>query len=466
MADMKQDTVNHLALLADYIASVRWDDLPDGVKKAAYTCCIDSTGAAVGGVGYEETPAIIENFLKYSGRYDLSAPGASVWGTSKRTSVFQAALLNGILAHSLELDDVHTGSKTHIGAVVLPAAWAVAEAVKAPGIRLLEAVFAGYETMSRIGRGFGVAEHRLRGWHVTGTAGTFGAAAAAAKLLGLDAPRTLDALGMAGTQSSGLWAFLENGSTSKKFHTGRAAENGVVAAFLAQSGMTGPGGILDAQDGGLYKAMSSGGDVREVSRGLGSVFEIEKVDRKPYSCCRSMHPALDGILQIRAERQAPPGEVESISIRSYEVGVKQCGVIRYPVNVSESKFCMRFGVAAAYIDGSAGQEQFSMARINDEAVRSLASRIEYSEDAEFTGRYPKSWGAAISVRFKDGSAIEKEILDASGSVANPVTDAQIDRKFTELVTPALGGKGAERALRSLKHLHEASSVEGILSPEA
>lgn len=451
-------SMHQLAELAAYVSALRIEDLPVEVVDAAKACSIDSIGAAVGGVTYEEVPSVLETFLTLSGRADANA---SVWGSGKATSLFQAAFLNGLMGHALELDDVHTKSKTHIGAVVLPAIWPVAEVTGASGARVLEAVVAGYETMARIGKGFGVADHRLRGWHVSGTAGTFGAAAAAAKLLGLDAERTLYAFGMAGTQSSGLWAFLADGSTSKKMHTGRAAENGVVAAFLAKAGMTGPEHILDAEDGGLFPATSGSYSLDEVSRNLGELFEILKVDRKPYSCCRSMHPALDAILQVRAECPEMADRIERIRIRSYEVGVKQCGTILYPKNVSEAKFCMRFGVAAAYLDGSAGQKQFSMDRIRDPKVRALSERVDYAESPEFTSRYPEKWGCSLEVDLDDGTRFEKVVLDASGSVANPMTPAQIDAKFRGLVGPVLGDIRAEALLRDLRKLEALKSVPTI-----
>ena len=460
----KQSGKNHLKDLAEYIVSIKYDKLPTDVIAAAKACCIDTLGSAIGGLHYEEVPQVIEKFLALSGTYGSSDVCASIWGRTDKSSVFNASLLNGILSHALELDDVHTGSKTHIGAVVVPAAWSVAEAIGATGSDLIEAVVAGYEAMSRIGRGFGVSDHRLKGWHVSGTAGTFGAAASVAKLLNLSASETLYALGMAGTQSSGVWAFLEDGATSKKLHTGRSAENGVVAAFLAKAGMTGPEHILDASDGGLYRAMSDSADIEAVSRGLGKDYEILKVDRKPYSCCRSMHPALDAIIEIRGEKNSPEN-IERITIKSYEVGVKQCGVIEYPINVSEAKFSMRFGVAAAYIDGEAVQKQFSQERIADSEVRKLASKINYSADEFFTSRYPQNWGCSLAVEFKDGSRHEKTVMNPSGSVDHPMTQTQLDKKFSGLVSPYLGAHKADAALNALKNLEGLSALSGLLTPD-
>lgn len=453
---------NPLRALAEYAASVKVDHLPKEVRTAAHDCIIDTVGSAIGGLDYEEVPEVLRAFIGLSGHFKDEDCPASVWGTNQKTSVFQAALLNGITGHALELDDVHTGSKSHVGTIVLPACWAVAEATGAPGSRVLEGVVAGYEVMARIGMGFGVSDHRMRGWHATGTAGTFGAAAAAGRVLGLDAERMLSALGMAGTQSSGVWAFLADGATSKKLHTGRAAENGVVAAFLAKAGMTGPAHILDAADGGLYRAMSGAYDLSAVATNLGETYEITKIDRKPYSCCRSMHAALDAILSARGEKNVHPEEIERISIRSYEVGVKQCGVIFYPANASEAKFSMRFGVAVAYLDGRAGRQQFSQERIDDPAVRELASRIDYEADETYTSRYPKNWGCSLVVHYRDGTIIERRVADASGSVATPLVGENLDRKFVELASPFLKDRSA-LVLKALKELEHLPKVNGLLS---
>ncbi|MDI9390781.1 MAG: MmgE/PrpD family protein [Synergistota bacterium] len=451
-------SINRLAVLAEYTSTFRIKNLPVEVVNAAKICAIDSIGVAVGGVKYEEVPAVINTFLSLSG---VAQANASIWGTERSTSVFQAAFLNGLMAHSLELDDVHTESKTHIGAVVLPAVWSVAEAISASGSQVIEAIVAGYETMARIGKGFGVVSHRSKGWHVTGTAGTFGAAAAAAKLLGLDAKKTLYAFGMAGTQSSGLWAFLADGASSKKMHAGRAAENGVVAAFLAQAGMTGPKYVLEAQDGGLYPATSDSYSLEEVSKDLGEIFEILKVNRKPYACCRSMHPAIDAILEIRAEHPDVVDHIKKIQIKSYEVGVKQCGTILYPRNVSEAKFCMRFGAAVAFLDGAAGPKQFSMDRILDPKVEALAKRVKYTADQEFTARYPEKWGCLLEVELDDGALLKKTVFDASGSITNPMTPTQLEAKFVNLVGSVLATQRTDTLLQDLKKLEMLKVVPAI-----
>lgn len=328
--------------LASFVKELKYEDLPNLVREKAKESIIDTIGVAIAGSRFEEVPSVVKEILCHD-----SSSESTVWGYNRKASVFNAALLNGIMSHALELDDVHRESKTHPGTVVIPAVLSLSELLGSSGKEIVEAVVASYEVMVRIGMGIGVSSHRLKGWHVTGTAGTFGAAAGAAKLLKLDEPQIVSSLSLAGTQSSGLWAFTADGATCKKLHPGHAAYCGLLSAFLAKAGMTGSRRILDAEDGGLFRATSDEYDLSLVTRGLGEVFEIVKVDRKPYACYRSMHPPIDAILKLKREYDIHPEDVESISIRTYRVAIKQCAFTKRPVSVAEAKFSMAYGVAVA-----------------------------------------------------------------------------------------------------------------------
>ena len=284
--------------------------------------------------------------------------------------------------------------------------------------------------------GFGVASHRNKGWHVTATAGTFGAAAAAAKLLRLNEEQTLSAFGMAGTQSFGLWAFLGDGSSCKVLHPARAAVNGTEAALLAQSGMTGPEHILDAFDGGLFAAMSDASDLTLVSRGLGSHFELLYMDKKPYPCCRSTHCAIDAALAIKEATGITADEIKSVHVDTYLVGYKQCGVsegsIR-PEKPIDAKFSTPYAVAAAFLYGEVSLRQFDQVSIDDPAIQALVKRITVASADRFTLVYPAHWGCALYITCKDGRVLEKEVPDASGSVANPLNKKQAKAKARALI---------------------------------
>lgn len=457
--------MSDLRKLAEFIHDITWEQLPERVQEAAPLRVLDLISVAAG--------AAKDSLVKAAGQALGAAGGSgtvSVWGDERKYSPQAAAMLNAMLAHTLELDDVHTASKTHGSASLIPAAWACAEYLGKSGKDFLLAVVCGYETVNRVGMAFGVSEHRNRGWHATATCGVFGCAAACAKLLELSTDQIVSALGMAGTQSSGVWAFLGDGSSCKILHPARAAADGLEAAFLAKAGMTGPEHIFDAKDGGLLNAMSDGGDVKKLSEGLGTVYEILNMDMKPYPCCRSAHCAIDGILEIRkqmlrktenaaevfrtdggkGEKEAEQtqakvlaGEIRFIAIDTYLVGYKQCAVSEgciHPKTVLDAKFSMPYSVAAAFLYGTVGMEQFEPEIVAGENIQKLLRKVTVHPADRFTGQYPKHWGCHVKVTMQDGSVYEAEVTDPSGSVARPLTKAQAIRKAEEFLSVVCPGR--------------------------
>lgn len=416
--------------LARFSRELRLEQVPAEAVRAARFCVLDTLGSALGATGSQEIRAITHELLDWSGAGE-NRRTAAAWGQGVRTSLSSAVLVNGMLSHELELDDVHTASKSHVGAVVVPAAWTVADAMGKGGKELLEAVIAGYEVMGRVGRGMDVASNRKRGWHTTGVIGTFGAAAAAAKLWGLTEQETVYALGIAGTQSSGLWAFLAEGATCKKLHPARAALNGVTACLLAKSGMTGAEHILDAADGGLYRAVSDRFDMAQLTEGLGEGYEITRVDKKPYPCCRTTHHAIDGALELREEGLLPE-QIQSVLVETYEVGVLQCGFPEYPRSPVEAKFSIPFTCAAAFVRGHVGLPEFSRETLDDPQVRRIAEATTVRESPLFSQRYPGRWGSRVTVTLTDGTTRVCQVDDMSGSVTKPLTAHQEKEKFLSL----------------------------------
>ena len=311
--------------------------------------------------------------------------------------------------------------------------------------------------MNRVGMAFGVSAHRNRGWHATATCGVFGCAAACAKLLDLSVDQIVSALGMAGTQSSGVWAFLGDGSSCKILHPARAAADGIEAAFLARAGMTGPEHIFEAKDGGLLTAMSDGGAISQLSQGLGEVYEILNMDMKPYPCCRSAHCAIDGILEIREQMEKRMGlkiqnkpeaeilvqQISEIEIDTYLVGYKQCAVsdgCLHPKTILDAKFSTPYSVAAAFLYGSVGMEQFDPEVVLDPAVQKLLEKVRVRPLERFTEQYPKHWGCHVKVIMQDGTAYEAEVEDPSGSVARPLSRKQAMKKAEEFLSVVCPGR--------------------------
>jgi 2-methylcitrate dehydratase PrpD len=439
--------------LADFVERLSYEDLPPEVITSAKKCILDSLGCALGGSQTEEIAPLAGGLLKLG-----SEQGATVWGFPDRTELFKAALLNGLMCHALEMDDVHREAKAHAGAVVVPAAVTLGEAQSISGKELITAVISGYEIMLRIGVGIGAQSHRLRGWHATSTCGTFGAAAAAGRILGLNAQQLCWALGLAGTQSSGLWAFTADGATCKKLHAGRAAQSGILAAVLAQAGMSGPSQILEAKDGGLFPATSDAFSLEAVTAGLGERYLINEVSVKPYACCRSMHPAIDAALTLRRRYYLDPSRIKRIVAATYGVAVQQCGFTARPQNTAEAQFSLPYGVAVALVDGNALMDQFAAERIYDQVLVDLAAKVELVIDPEFHSLYPKKWGCRLKIEMTDDEVLVEEVLAAKGDPENPLTAQELKDKFLALAQGAIGIAKSQAAAEMIDHLDQLENI--------
>lgn len=453
--------MQELKKLAEFSSSIKIENMSEKIIEAAKYCVLDTVGATIGAARYEEIPDIVNGITKWAGKNDKFF--SSVWAYDFKLPLLDAAFLIGIMGHALELDDVHTLSKLHPGAVVVPAAWVLIDAMEASGKSLLEAVIAGYEVMSRIGQGFGVTSHRKQGWHVTGTAGTFGAAAAAANAIGLNVEKTLYSFGIAGTQSSGLWAFLEEGASSKKLHPARAINSGIYATLLAKAGMTGPKNILNAKDGGLYRATSDAYDMSLVCKDLGSKYEILYVDKKLYPCCRSSHPPIDAALKINKEKNIKIAKIKEIIVETFELGVMQCGSTPYPESTVEAKFNIPYIVAAAFCDNELTLKQFKIENLERPEIKKLAAKVSVRTSKEYTARYPQRWGCGMTVVLEDGAVIQEMIDDMSGSVKKPLTSEQEKEKFYSLVEPKFGRKRTKELIHLILDIDALEKLPDLCS---
>lgn len=425
--------MKQLSELSTYISEFSLNTCPTEVIHAAKICLSDTVGTALGASNDSLQCKLRSEFATQ----DLisnknKANNIAIWGTSFYAPLPLAAFFNAMQSHTLEMDDVHIRSKTHIGTVVIPAAWALAEKIDSSGSELLESIICGYESMARIGMGFGVSSHRNKGWHVTGTAGTFGAAAACAKLLKLSPSQIESCFGLAGTQSCGTWAFLADGATNKVLHPGRAASSGLESCLLTLGGMRGASEILSAEDGGIYPMMSDQYNYDAVSQGLGKDFEILKVDKKPYPCCRSTHCAIDASIKIFNKYNFSSKDIKEVNVNTYLVGLKQCGLSstsKIPTIPSQAKFSTPYVVACALRNGKVGLTDFTVDAISRNNIQELLRKVIINEDSRFTSRYPNHWGCEVEVTLNSGKRIKEEVIDATGSVENPLTKQQLMDKI-------------------------------------
>lgn len=421
--------------LANFVSDLTYEKLPQSVRRAALGCILDTVSVGAGAAKEDQLQSVTAQLLSAFGR----DPVSTLWGQGQKAPLASAVFLNAMASHTLELDDVHTASKTHIGTVVIPAAWALAEQLGCSGTQLITAVTAGYEAAARIGMAFGVVSHRKHGWHATGTAGVFGAGAACASLLGLSKEQTLYAFALSGAQASGVWAFLGDGSSCKALNPARAAVNGCTAAYLSKAGMSGPEHILTAQDGGLFGAMTDEPIPDQVDSGLGQKWEILQLDKKPYPCCRSTHCVIDGILALRKAHSIPVDQVRQVTVETYEVGYQQCGVSESslsPKTPAQAKFSTPYTAAVALATGNVTLSDFAPEAIFREDIRSLMPRIQVISSPHFSRAYPGSWGCCVHILMSDGTQYSQIVSDASGSVANPQSEQQLKDKADSLFARA------------------------------
>lgn len=409
--------------LARWVSSLRYGDLPPRTREVVRIALLDTLGCGV--YGYSTPWA--KTLLKWA-RAGAVKGEATVWGEAAPSlRAADAALANGTAAHAFELDDYHN-AKLHAGAVVAPAAIAMAEKLGSGGERLVTALAAGYEVMIRSSLALNPSAARLRGWHLTGVCGPFGAAAACAVLLGLDEERTAWALGLAGTQGSGLWAFNADGAMSKRFHAGRAAYSGVLAAELAALGFTGPTQIYEFHDGGVLKAFSDASDPAPLTADLGVVYQLDANRIKPYSCCGSTHSYVDAAFELRRRLGTPWDVKRRVRVGMAKVVGIQCGFDYVPSTALNAQMSLRYVVAAALLEGQVLPPQFSDAKLSDPALTDLAQRIELEHDLALDQLYPAKFAAWVAVKDQD-QWVRVDMLDPLGSPASPVGAQGIIEKF-------------------------------------
>lgn len=360
----------------------------------------DTLAVALAGTVAPSSAAIARTIAAAAGR-----PEATVFGIGRITSAWDAALANGAFGHALELDDDHRVAVLHPGTVVVPAALAAAEAEKTDGTTFLRAVLVGYEVTCRLGEVFRGAQF-YHGVHPTALCGVFGAAAAAAVALDLDRTQFVNALGIAGTQASGLTEWRTDGSWIKRLHPGRAAQSGILSARLAREGFTGPATIFEGENG-FFNAFSYGEpmDPDAMTRDLGSQFSAFGTAIKPFPCCRFEHGAIDLALEAFAQG-IRASEIDRVDIRIYRTDV--LSYHQTPKNAVDAQFNVPYAIAVALLRGGMGLGDFTEDAIRDEQVLALARRIFVVEDSALTAKYPELYEVVLRIRATDG--VEREFF--------------------------------------------------------
>lgn len=448
-------------LFSSHLAKLTLDDVYPAAQHRAKLHILDTLGAGIAG------SASLEAHISRTAlgpAYGVAAEGQGVplWGTPATVPALQAAFVNGVAAHAFELDD--SGGCDHSGAVALPAALAASALASAPvpGSRVMLAVIAGYDLGRRVQSALGGYDRvNDAGWHSTGVCGTFAAAAAAGIILGLDEQQLASAIGLAGSFTGGTWAFMTDGSMSKRLHVGRAAEAGLNCAVLARSGFTGPSDIFSAP-WGSFLALYGGNvdDESELYIGLGEKWLVERSSIKPYASCRSTHSAIDALLSLKKERGLEAGDIERITVRTSSLILDMCGG-RDTSSLVAAQLSMPFALATAMLRNDVGLQDIAFEGRTDPAIASLMQRIHLEVDStQFGG----SAEPCLEVH-TGGHVYHRQAVTARGAMTNRLSDDETLAKFAGLAGTRLGPDTVEllsRQIMALEACPDIRRIDGLL----
>ena len=432
--------------LARYIVNARYEDLPANVRKEGTRTLLNWVGVAVGGSHHETVDIAVSALDAFSGPRK-----ASLLGRKERFDVMNAAFLNGVSSHVFDFDDTHLKTIIHPAGPVISAALALAEFKPVSGKDFLNAIILGIETECRIGNAV-YPNHYDTGWHITGTAGVFGAAAAAGKLLGLSEQQMVWALGLAASQPVGLRESF--GSMNKSFNPGRAASNGIFAALLASKNFTSSEGMIEAKRG-WANTISTKQDYREITEGLGQRYESALNTYKPFACGIVIHPAIDAAIQLRNENKLTADQIARIDLKVHPLVIELTGK-KTPQIGLEGKFSVYHSVAVAIIEGAAGERQYSDRAVRDPQVMALRDRVNAIVDPAV-----KPAQVDMTITLKDGRTFHKYIEHAIGSLEVPMTDQQLEAKFTDLADAVLPAAQVRKLIDTCWHVEQLPSAATI-----
>lgn len=432
--------------LARYVVGARFEDLPAAVRREATRTFLNWVGVAIGGSHHETLDVAVAALAPFSG-----PPQAGLFGRTERFDIMNGAFLNGVSSHIFDYDDTHLKTVIHPAGPVASAILAYAELHPVSGADFLNALVLGIEAECRIGNAV-YPNHYDVGWHITGTAGVFGAAAAAGRLMGLTERQMVYALGLAASQPVGLRESF--GSMNKSFNPGRAAANGLFAAILAARGFTSSDGMIEARRG-WANTVSTKQDYRAITEGLGTRYESLLNTYKPFACGIVMHPAIDAAIQLRDAENLTPERIARIDLKVHPLVLELTGKTA-PQAGLEGKFSIYHAVAVALAEGAAGEKQFSDRAVRDPVIRALRDKVVPVVTPGIDAAQVE-----MTVTLADGRSLHRRIEHALGSVERPMSDAALERKFIDLAEGVLPEAQARRVMGlcwSLETLKNAGDV--------
>jgi len=432
--------------LASYLTASRIDDIPEDIRHESRRSLLNYIGCAVGGSREPSVEILLSTLQPYFGK-----PTAGILARPERMDPLHAALMNGMTSHVFEYDDTLPKNYIHPSPPLASALFAYASANRVTGKDFIHAFLLGFETEARIGNAVYPA-HYEAGWHITSTAGVFGAAAAVGKLLGLSVEQMIWALGIAGTQASGL---RENfGSMVKYFHAGHAAKNGYVSAILAKSNFTaGPHSLEGPR--GFAAVTAAKYDLSKITNGLGTKFQIRDNAYKPYPCGLVVHPTIDGCIALHQEHHPASADIVAVRVRVAPLVLDLCNKKDITRGL-EGKYSIYHSTAVGLIRGKAGLQEYTDAAVNDPLVKRVRERVTAISDTTITEDQ-----SHIEVELADGRKLVRFVEASIGNLGIPLTDRQLEDKLRDQASFVLPSAQIEKLIELCWQIDKLEDV-GVL----
>ncbi len=438
------------ARLAEFASESMYADLSREAVEASKNCLLDWLGVTLAGSKEPLASMLVEVMGN-------EKPQATVLGRSVKTSVYNAALINGAVSHVLDFDDLYHPAHIHPSATLFPAILSIAERDHLGGEEVISSFATGFEVEARIGELTGAAL-LAKGWHPTACLGVFGAAAASGKLLHLTPRQMACSLGIAGTCVSGIVAAFR--TMGKSFQVGKSSAEGLLAAQLGRAGFTGPKEVLEGEKG-FFKVYLDSLPPGEMVADLGGNYRVKGDSFKPYASCGASHAAIDAVLEIRRKHPIRASEVEEIRCQVWPLALQVCNCPEPKIGL-EGKFSLPYCVSVALLEGRVGEEQFRDDRIGRGDLVSLERKVQVIPNPAFDDRQ-----AIVTIRKRDGEEYEEKTLCVKGNPENPMSLEDLEDKFRGLASRILpGGKvdGIIEAIRGLEDLKDMNSLIGLCNP--
>jgi len=451
---MTTKSIGPTQALCRLIAGLRFETLPASVIERTKDLVLDHIGVTLLGSTLEWSGKVRDVVVREEGRAE-----STIYGHG-RVPARAAALVNGSASHAVEFDDTHDESLSHPGAVIMPAAIAIAEARDCSGQQFLSAIVAGYEAQCRIGSALGRALIE-RGFHPTATLGVYGAAGAVGSLLKLDEKSLLSAFGSAASMSSGVMQFTEDPENTmiKRMHAGLPAERGLLAALLAAEGFTGPNEAIEGQYG-FGRILAGTTALDRITQDLGSAYEIERISVKLYPCCKQFHSLIEAIEECKAREQFTHQDV--VALEPFGPRAIFDTHMEYrPESMMSAQYSMPYTAAAAIVMDVSSPVAFDGDARSRADIHRLSDMVKPSYDEDLQAMYPRRFPAGVRISLRDGRKLTHTVLDARSSPDNPVGHTHIEKKFRTLTADLLSSQRQQEIINTIAALDSTASVRQL-----